>query len=396
MKTQLQNSENAVGYYGGQVDLITLDWFEINLKGYPKLNSKIFNFELQENETRHMKYLYKVFYDSTLIGEFSTCSKNSFLSPDTSFFKFENYVLYTFDIDTLKFFIDNLLFETCTKFNNFVRVDLALDTNSVFVNEFIELFKNNKIHDKGRIQDFNFHFHQKKINGKNLINQINFGSKFSSKYAKLYNKSLELETSNKLYIKDYFNNNFGTDKNIWRLEFTLKSKFFKDLEYFNWKDIFHIKKQVNLIKLCKKNFFEFVYTSSKKRNDSKDEYKLIDFDLLISSKKRITKRKILKVKTKSKISQMLTARAFFKEYIFSTQDNNYLIPFLNVLQRYDLFNDVKKRLKYWIPELMNDLIEKYDFDEFYFNKCFNNAQNQKDILFTSNLPIYTNNYYATK
>ena len=107
-------------------------------------------------------------------------------------------------------------------------------------------------------------------------NYLTLGSKKSNKRARSYNKSLELTTSNKNYIRDVWNKSgLKQDEDTYRFEIILKSKVMSNYDIWKlddpkylssifrtetekWVGFYRITKDTNKARAMKANKFDFV------------------------------------------------------------------------------------------------------------------------------------------
>lgn len=182
-----------------------------------------------------------------LIGQLKYSPSNSFLSENTCHLKIENHHLYSANFFE---YIDYLITEGFT-FNSIVRIDIAIDTIKHNLLDFMKKYQQSElILCKGRAKDITT-----KLIGK-TYKTVYFGSTQSSKFIKIYNKSVELSNNTKPYINYFYKVN-GLDyvnNIVERLELTLRNPHTKLI------DLNRLTDSSYLASICHtqfKNFYQF-------------------------------------------------------------------------------------------------------------------------------------------
>ena len=259
-----------------------MDWLEFMVSGcfisndqaldkYEFENGKII-FAKKGNGTKLYKYSYEIFYNTKLFGK-CHCSPRSpeILKADSIQLKIENNVLYELGyLDDVKH-----LFKTCSwKVLNTSRVDIALD--GVKVLHLMDKFLRDEIQKLGKAK-VNTYF-----TGKRELTGFDVGSRSSNKWITAYDKTLELEKSNKHYIKDFWAAT-GLDfkeQNIERLELKLRNEEMKKIINFDWTQLDNFEYLASVFRSTMKNFFEFIEITKDTNVSRAKRIEFIEWDFL--------------------------------------------------------------------------------------------------------------------
>lgn len=144
--------------------------------------------------------------------------EGSVLPKDFFQLKIDNSLLYTPYCSAV---IDTFQSVTGFDFVGFSRVDIALDTPSDYFRNVCYFDKFQPSEDVLRVGRFEVYYSDV-VGGE----KIQLGKSTCPKFMVIYNKTKELERSNKQYIKDFHQSNFGNVGDIWRYELRLMNDFF--------------------------------------------------------------------------------------------------------------------------------------------------------------------------
>ena len=209
---------------------------------FPSINSDdddetVKHYELTEDihlevnsfhRSKHFKNIFKVYLHGELFGELKTETRSpKIFDIDAMHFKMVNYRLYTEDwLEDFRHFVTSLNL----KVQSISQLDIAID--GIGAKKYKDTFL------KARDPKCNVHLKGKTViatsgSGKETTSLM-VGKRGSDKYSRLYNKTKELEYSNKTYIKDVWNKSgLKQDEDTYRFEIVLKSKVMSN--YDIWK-----------------------------------------------------------------------------------------------------------------------------------------------------------------
>lgn len=133
------------------------------------------------------------------------------------------------------------------KWHNFTRLDIAVDGGNFLQLE--SLWKSKKIIKAGRAAVNTYY------TGKGVVNGFYIGMSQSKKKVKVYNKSLELKKSNKLYIERFWKaNGIDTTAQVERLELTMRNEESKKYKDIDWTQL---DRPDHLASIMRSNFEKF-------------------------------------------------------------------------------------------------------------------------------------------
>lgn len=266
MKNLTQNT--SINQQNSTLQTICVDWLELSFSGtLPSFKHNPQKFELTPDcyleftdlTSKFFGAICNLYVDGYKVGEVKFNPKSAFIGDETIQFKFENYMLYTNDFTSyVSYFIEKLNW----KFNHIIRLDIASDVIKHNVLNFIQKQKANpdKITLKGKRKNVSI----------NLVGEVYqtvyFGSASSDKFIKVYNKTKELQKSNKKHIEVFWKYNGLDFKNneVERVELTLRQKHLKHI------NVYGLNNANYLASICRThfvNYFDFseVYSSHGKK-----------------------------------------------------------------------------------------------------------------------------------
>lgn len=202
---------------------ISVDYLKLYLLGGKFEDRDNVYFKRNQYSSRHYKFIETVYFFDQVIGTLEHTPFSYVLKNESSLLKIENRFLYSTELNYL---LQSFFKTTGARFQNISRLDIAIDCNN-FLNQYhpqqlITDYLQGKVERNGRgvftvmgaeknVKDFTY---------------LRFGSRSSDVTVILYNKSLEMrEVKHKDYIyQKWLQSGLDVSKDIWRLEFSLKSK----------------------------------------------------------------------------------------------------------------------------------------------------------------------------
>jgi hypothetical protein len=137
-----------------------------------------------------------------------------------------------------------------SKFNNFTRLDIAVDGGKWLQLE--QLWRTKQLYKTGRAS-VNSH-----CNNQGVVNGFYIGMSKSKKRLKIYNKSKELDKSNKLYIKRFWKlHGINDDETVERLELTIRNEEMKKYSDIDWQRLDDTKHLASIMKSHMSKFCDF-------------------------------------------------------------------------------------------------------------------------------------------
>lgn len=264
--------------------MINPDWITLNcIKKTDTVFVSNSNYFIREAsfKSRFFDEAYEIYKDTdhyfTLL---STPKQNSVLTSNLVQIKLDNILCYSSNLVSI---IQHFLNEYSLQFQAFSRLDIAGDfdrfPSGILPDKLIMDFVTKKVLKVGsknfKILGYN--------NQADHITGIGFGKRSSDIYIQLYNKSLEIrDSSGKKYISDLWAmNDLDTTKNIFRLEFSLKSEALNYLdkvtgEVFEFNKLEHLE-NIHISKMfymLASKHFKFVFTENNTDKKRPKEYDL--------------------------------------------------------------------------------------------------------------------------
>lgn len=181
--------------------------------------------------------------------------------------KIENARLY--EIGWLDTFKEVIKFFSW-KMENVSRLDIALDGKGF-------LAVANLWHDKAFKTVSRAQF--KPNLDKNMnVTAYHLGGMCADRNLKCYDKTRELEVSNKYYIRDFWQRSgLDTSTNVERLEVSLRNEYVKTVENFNWRCLDNFEYLASLMRTSLHKFYQFYYPDENKNISRCKKFDFIDW-----------------------------------------------------------------------------------------------------------------------
>ncbi|MEH6704726.1 MULTISPECIES: hypothetical protein [Galbibacter] len=342
-----------VKYYGNVLDnykcATNYDYLVINCSGTPSFKGFEDNvkFEKADYGTRTHKDLYTVIIDDVKFSTLMFNPRSPKMLKDNVQIKLENFLLYSYTLKELKNLLDTLIAVLGLKVNNVSRLDVCADfenSNEVFENvvrgvatsTLLISGRPKKVTNHGNFNEpCNFHGTTRK--GKLTYNGLSIGKKSSTRFLRIYNKSLEMEqVKYKHHIVDWWKNNGIKNENVWRFEYSLNSAFMKQYD-IKYDDIWDENFVVKLLETAYNNHFELKYNTGKTEINKEKAFPLFSFLSLKKNVKRLVKRvkELDETIQRSITSVKRQIKGLFRSYYSTGCDAFYDAIFIH-LNHYDL------------------------------------------------------------
>jgi hypothetical protein len=256
---------------------VNLDWFEVLLGGEMiEYDSPLDNysydlgnivFNKKPMGTKFYKYSYDVMFRGKPFGSINIIPRMTTIQKNTIQFQAVNNVLYEIGfISDFKCFIDRMTWTI----KNFSRLDIAIDGKG-----FINIFEQRR---DGKIRKLGKAGVTQHETGVGQITGYDVGKRSSNKWITGYNKSAELEISNKQYIRDMWDRSGLDSKNVERLEIKLRNEAIKSIINFEWEKLDSFEYLASIFRTQILNYFEFTKTSKLKNITRHRRYELLDWE----------------------------------------------------------------------------------------------------------------------
>lgn len=267
------------------------------------------------------------------------------VKPSSMSLKVANHQLYTAGlIETLLEALAGLNAEI----HNVSRLDIAVDgTNEVrdFLNAYTKQEAESKgVHMKGRAKFSGlWQCHNTMSYDRFLI-----GSAKSGKQISVYNKTAELETSNKKYIQNTWKlAGMDTTGTVYRTELRLKSEAIKEIKDFDFMQLENPAYLASIFKTQSNNFFQFTRFSDDSNISRQEVLDPLNYSQFGGAKLD----KLRKAKTtdryKVKLGAHLTVKNVLKGQLTEIQEVCQITNLPFQLHQWDLMEWYDKMLPYW-------------------------------------------------
>lgn len=333
---------------------ISVDWLQLNCRYIDPVGTIIptgMILKLQDYQTKHFKKVYILY--TMQWDEMATLAcepHSSVLKNNMVLLKINNKFLYNPNLQNM---VMKLLDDLKLIFVSITRIDLAADFNffEKYYNpeKFIFDFLQQKIFKTGKAKFSVYGETNRRKKTKLRSNYLRFGSETSEVSYYLYNKTIELEqVKNKPYIRELWKKiDLDTKKDIWRLEFSIKSNLKAAIEeetgeYICNLNHLNILLENNVLSLYKAMFekhFNFVKSAELKKDSNLSRAKKINLLNFVENTKfrieRISEKKesnradkIFLKKLKEFNSEMRGSDILFEQEI-GEKVNEILIQYAN-------------------------------------------------------------------
>lgn len=209
-----------------QAPILSIDWLQLNVSA-PKTIAVVyhsfFTVKVLPYSTRHFKLVEEIYRHGSRIATITRVPLSNILPADTILIKFDNWVLYSFELFT---YVTEFLALNNFTFKSISRLDVCADfqrfDNNMLPSNFIRNYLYGYYLRLGRTTASNAHF--KQIKNDLSFNALKFGSNLSDISTYLYNKTLEMNSVKwKPWIATvWYNAGFDMNKDTWRLEVSIK------------------------------------------------------------------------------------------------------------------------------------------------------------------------------
>lgn len=294
--------------------------------------------------SRHFKRVSAVFLFGERFAILEDKPHSKVLHPKAALLKIENRYLYSHSLGvSLRYLLAIIKADV----KSISRLDIAIDfnyfVNGLYPENLIQNYMKKKVLKKGRGK-FTVSGQQADTN---RFHYLKFGSRTSPVQVYLYNKSKEMEdvTFKNYIFESWKNAQLDVDKNVWRLEFSLKSEATTYLDEtcgeiikLTWQDA--IKQNVlrKLASSLADQYFTFVKPNGQSRITRMPKLKLLNLQESTVKRIRLTSEKDITRRDKVFLKNLYFEREINKEenpeYSESTNEvlktlisNNYLLRY---------------------------------------------------------------------
>ena len=235
---------------------------------------------------------------------------------------------------------------------NVTRLDIALDGLNYII-DFLNGYQkqhaySKKVHHLGKAR------FSAGVLDKNtmLYDHFKIGSGTSEKQISVYNKTKELERSNKGYIEKYWNanglDNGGPECPVYRVELRMRGKAVKEIKDFAIQKLTDYSYLFDLFRTGCHNYFEFTETKGHKNVSRQQVIDLIPFNRLGARLLEKVPRPLTDGRYKAKMAVHLTVKDIVLDLIPDESRTEALGVMKKQIERYDLYPWMQRRLPDWL------------------------------------------------
>jgi hypothetical protein len=352
-----------------------LDYLVINLQGIPNQKST-FTLDFEDYGTRvfHKRCTIsdKTEKIATLLFEKRS---DTIKIEDFAQIKLENHLFYTKTLTQIKGIIDKILKELDLKFYSFNRLDIALDYQNAS-DKMLKLYEsivNKKVLIGGKPKDFNqFNVYGSTSKGEFRLEGMQIGSRKSGRFCRLYDKTLELEKSNKTYISDSWKN-AKIKGNVWRFEYQLNSSYLRSIESLSLETLFDSEYLMDLFHTAQNNHFILHFKKRRKEVNKMPVFNFFNWENIKNAVTR-NKNKVLDILPKIKrtikeslLGQKRLCKALLRSYCSSSQRIEYVLAMKVLIHEFKLESWFETKRPYYFEEFARASILK-NFDRCTYNE----------------------------
>lgn len=379
---------NILEYNPNAKHLVNIDYLIVNLDGVPFgtfPDSSDFKINYYDYGTKIFQFRAEVYYKNLKYATIQHSPRSAVLDVNLAQLQIENHIFYTFTLQEQKTILDAFCSETNYLFKSVNRLDICVDKCDVAgsYKTLYDSLQSGKLLMSGRTK--NFQSYSETVKGVTVLNGFQVGKRTSEKLLRVYNKTLSLLNSDKPYIQEYFNNNGLKSETVWRFEYQLNSRFFRDLkrvspadgvvtEGVTW-NIFEYPMLFELLKESTKGFFEIHVNTGKSQVNKEDKISIFDFDVMrqIANARKLVLKRLKKVFQSSETIKKRLAKSLFREYYTNFQDVSYIVALNRLLLDYDkatgktLFEWFGHKCSFYLMEFKNKekLSNHFDFELYH-------------------------------
>lgn len=320
-----------------------------------------YKIEKQEYGTSVFKNRYFVKNDNYKIMTILENPSSQAINMNLVQIQVSNSELYRYDFLELAIRIETITKSLGIQFKSISRIDLAIDFEAKSeLNNLVGNLMTKKYLLAGKKKKFTPRFSTD--DGVLSVETLEIGTRTNDRFARIYNKTLELEVHPKEYIKNKHAIN-GLNSSVWRYEYQIKSGFLTNLNIKNMqlKEILRDKTLIDLFRVAETNHFEIKYIDKKVELNKQPTIPFVDYNQLTTEEQTIY---IIKNNFESSIVvEKRTLKALFREYYLSSQTNlTHIDNIKSIINRTELSDFFNKKIDYYIREFDDKLKRPFKFD----------------------------------
>lgn len=343
---------------------ILLDWFAVMIYtnfGEPTEDQKIYKINdivalnLTEGGAGLFKHKYEVYWYGDYVANLLCCTKGKLIPDGVAKLEMLNFMLYSFE---WKHAYKDIMQSLNAQYKNINRLDIAIDGVNwmlPFLNDYVKQTNKNKIINlKGKAYMNSKILNQKTMEYKSFL----VGAGQSPKKIVIYNKSSELEKSNKKYIEGVWKK-AGIDikSDVCRVEMRLNSEGVKCIRNFEIDRLDDAEYLMSLFRTQAKNFFEFTIVEGDKTVNRQKIVDILAFDQLDIPMLAKGKRTVNDGRHKVKLSLHTHVKDILKNRYTDDETEKVLDVMDSDMQTYNLRDYYTRKIDEWRKKYYETLPE---------------------------------------
>lgn len=372
-----KSTKVADKYNGYQLDRVSkyglfMDYLIINLEGIPVLKADGLKADVQEYGTKVFKERVNLTFEGQKFGVLTYSPRSRIIREDLCQLKIENHLFYTMSLEALREMIERALVVLSLEYVAVNRLDIALDFNESThcTKNMIQRLNNGTVLISGREKEVQLNAVTKK--GVMTFQGIRIGSRTSSRFLRIYNKTIEKEKVVKTYISDAWEK-IGIKENennhVWRYEYQLSGTFVNSLNGVDLETIFSRIGLFNVLRKANKNHFQLKINTGKTEVNKEQDFNYVNFNEVARSMGVIV-GDIVPLKRTIKetlIGQQRVLKSLLRNYVSGGQMETYIPTIKAIVKSFDLADWFYKKLPYYLDEFQQAQMFK-DFDRELLNE----------------------------
>lgn len=359
--------------------VINIDYLVLNCSGnysnFDSISTSTLKLELQDVGTRIFKKRYFLISENEKVATILCQPHSQAMKQDLIQVQISNHYFYTYNLFWLKKLVELYIIKFLQlSLNSISRLDISIDfdNRNNIVQQLASLIQNNHVLLAGRDKAFTpyYVFNQ----GKSTLTGLTIGKRSSSRFLRVYNKTLEMQTNPKEYILNRWKKHGLDSNNVWRCEYELTSQFFINRQIDNATistQIFSQKALLNLFIEAEKNHFEIKQNTNKSELNKEKTIPFFEWSVLLSqcndeNDSDTTITKLSKIIEPSILVQKRVLKASIREYYISKQQYQNIFLIQYIIEKYHLHDYLETKLKFYIDEFEKLQKAPFKFDESLF------------------------------
>lgn len=288
---------------------------------------------------------------------------NKIMKAEASHLEIENSLLYTnFWLSV----VEDITSSIGLQIKSYSRLDLAIDGLN-YIPEFLNIYARQApqqkiFHCLGRAKWNSLVLDHAALKYK----AFKIGSNTSEKQITVYNKTKELEQSNKNYIRHYWEKNgIATDGEVWRVEMRLKGKEINLIKHLSIQQLNNSKMMEQVFYNKAKKFFEFTYNDNDTNVTRQDRVKLINFKKEVMEPLEFAEKPHTDGRYKAKLALHEHSKCLITGYAGTDEERNTMVESIEFgIRKYELKEWYEKRLPDWINLYAKDEYSPEELEQF--------------------------------